>query len=115
MERQSQIEYLRASTTSSFPKRPEILDSVMNPSGRARSLVSGVVRVLDLLVDAAAIGDVVVVLLRPGTDLGCVRIGAGAGGLRSGAAGGTLRRATLDATGQVLTWNFRAGEKPGLE
>ena len=35
--------------------------------------------------------------------------------LRNGAAGGTLRRATIDATGQVLTWNFRAGEKPGLE
>lgn len=35
--------------------------------------------------------------------------------LRSGAPGGGLRSARIDATGEVLKWDFSAGEKAGLQ
>lgn len=35
--------------------------------------------------------------------------------LRNGQPVGLFMKATLQKTGQVLTWNFRPGEAPGLE
>ena len=60
------------------------------PKGRLLSgggLLGGVVGVLDGLVDAAAVGDLVAVLLRPGPDLRRLRVTTG-GGTGSGGPGG---------------------------
>ena len=66
------------------------------PGGGATDSVSGVVGVLDGLVDAAAVGDLVAVILRPGPDLPGVRVttrgaGPGAAGTTTGGLAASRR------------------------